>query len=59
MEANSLLPDSPEFINQDPYGKGWMTRLKVEGLEQEIRRLMNADAYAQIVRQQADAELKS
>jgi glycine cleavage system H protein len=59
VEANLLLQDSPEFINQDPYGKGWMARLKVEGLEQEIRRLLNADAYAQIVRQQADAELKS
>jgi len=59
VEVNSILQDSPECINQDPYGKGWMVVLKVESLEQKIARLLNADAYAQIARQQADAELKS
>ena len=58
-EVNSILQDSPEFINQDPYGKGWMVVLKVEGLEKEMGKLLNAEAYAQIARQQADAELKS
>jgi glycine cleavage system H protein len=59
VEANSILQDSPEFINQEPYGKGWMAALKVEGLEQEIRKLLDAEAYAIIARQQAEAELKS
>jgi glycine cleavage system H protein len=59
VAVNSILQDSPEFINQDPYGKGWMVVLKVEGLEQEIGKLLDAEAYAQIARQQADAELKS
>ncbi len=58
-ETNSALEDSPELINQDPYGSGWMVVLELEDLEQELARLLNADAYAQIVRQQADAELKS
>ena len=58
VEINSVLKDSPELINQDPYGSGWMVVLEVEGLEREMARFLNADAYAQIVRQQADAERK-
>jgi glycine cleavage system H protein len=59
VEVNSILQDSPEFINQDPYGKGWMVILKVEDLEREMGNLLNAEAYAQTAKQQADAELKS
>ena len=58
VETNSALEDSPELINQDPYGSGWMVVLEVEGLEQERGKLLDADAYARIAQQQADAELK-
>ncbi len=58
VETNSALEESPELINQDPYGSGWMVVLEVEGLEQEMRKLLDAKAYAQIAKQQADAELK-
>lgn len=31
VEANTALEDSPEKINEDPYGEGWIVRLKVSG----------------------------
>jgi glycine cleavage system H protein len=57
LEGNSRLQDSPEFINQDPYGEGWMLLLQVEDLEEELSRLLDAEAYSGIAKQQAEAEL--
>lgn len=44
IEVNSELEDSPERINDDPYGDGWMYRVKMEDLD-EVGELLNADAY--------------
>jgi glycine cleavage system H protein len=42
-EVNSAVEDSPELVNQDPYGDGWLFKLKdVSGMEE----LLDADAYA-------------
>jgi glycine cleavage system H protein len=44
VEGNDALKDAPEAINDDPYGKGWMVKVKVsDASEQEA--LMDADAY--------------
>jgi glycine cleavage system H protein len=59
VEINSALEGSPELMNQDPYGKGWMVVLQVEELEREICKLLDAEAYSKIVRQQAEAGLKA
>jgi glycine cleavage system H protein len=58
VEINLALEESPELINQDPYGKGWMVVLQVEGLEQQLRMLLDAEAYSKIAKQQAETELK-
>ncbi|MDH5785402.1 MAG: glycine cleavage system protein GcvH [Chromatiales bacterium] len=43
VERNSAVEESPELVNQDPYGDGWLFRLKdVSGLED----LLDADGYA-------------
>ncbi len=42
--VNESLPDSPEAVNQDPYGKGWMVRLKLSD-PKELVALMDAAAY--------------
>ena len=45
LEANDALADDPSLVNSDPYGAGWMIRLKVtdrSGLDQ----LLNAGGYA-------------
>ena len=42
--ANEALTDTPELVNNDPYGEGWLMRLKPAD-DLEIDLLMNADAY--------------
>jgi glycine cleavage system H protein len=58
VETNPILQDSPEWINQDPYGRGWMVVLQPESPEQEPGSLLSAETYAALAIQQAKAELK-
>lgn len=44
-EVNEEIIDSPEFINSDPYGKGWIVKIKPKNLEEEMETLINADQY--------------
>ncbi len=45
VAVNSALEDSPEKINDDPYGEGWMVRVRLDaGFDPS--RLLAADAYA-------------
>jgi glycine cleavage system H protein len=39
-----VLEDTPETINEDPYGEGWMFRVKPADLS-ELDELLSADAY--------------
>ena len=34
IEINELLEDSPEIVNEDPYGKGWMVKVRCSDLDQ-------------------------
>jgi len=45
VEVNSELEDSPEKINDDPYGDGWMYKVALEDPD-EIEGLLDADAYS-------------
>ncbi|MCB0832516.1 MAG: glycine cleavage system protein GcvH [Bacteroidetes bacterium] len=42
--VNPLLTDKPETINSDPYGDGWIVRMKVTD-DSEKGKLLNADSY--------------
>ena len=44
VEVNGGLADSPETINSDPYGEGWMVRVKLSD-PSEVDSLMDAAAY--------------
>jgi glycine cleavage system H protein len=44
LEVNAGLNDEPELVNSDPYGKGWMVKIKLSNLS-EIDGLMDADVY--------------
>ena len=44
VEVNEALPDAPETINTDPYGEGWMVKIKIEN-EDEYTKLMDTAAY--------------
>lgn len=44
VAINEELDGSPEVVNEDPHGKGWIVRLKL-GDETEIEKLMSANEY--------------
>ena len=46
-EINEALEDSPETVNQDPYGDGWFFKLKVTD-ERELDDLLDVDAYQEL-----------
>ena len=48
VEINSELEDSPERINDDPYGDGWMYKIKMED-PGEVSDLLDADAYTDAI----------
>jgi glycine cleavage system H protein len=58
VEVNPALEDAPEQINQDPYGEGWLARVKLAAWEADKARLMDADAYYALAKDQAEEELK-
>lgn len=45
LELNPKLESNPELVNTNPYGEGWMVKLKIEG-STNLEGLLNADAYA-------------
>ena len=47
-EINPLLESKPELVNSDPYGEGWMIKMKVDN-PADIEKLMDADAYNALV----------
>jgi glycine cleavage system H protein len=50
LELNETIKDSPEIVNSDPYGTGWM--LKVEIIDKtELNDLLDADAYQALIGQ--------
>ncbi len=44
LETNLALKDHPEFVNVDPYGKGWIIRMEAQEKE-ELRGLLSSRAY--------------
>ncbi len=48
IEVNEALSDTPEVVNTDPYGDGWLFKLRPVD-DQEIADLMDAETYAEHV----------
>lgn len=48
MDFNTQLEDKPELINEDPYGEGWMIRIKLND-PAEVEDLLSADAYSALI----------
>ncbi|MCB6974839.1 MULTISPECIES: glycine cleavage system protein GcvH [Butyricimonas] len=44
LEFNSELEDQPDLVNKDPYGKGWIIKIKISD-EAQLDGLLSADAY--------------
>ncbi len=48
VEVNPLLNDSPDVVNKDPYGKGWMIKIKLSDAG-ELDGLLSADDYKSLL----------
>ena len=52
IEVNDALDDAPETVNEDPYGTGWMIKVKM-GDPSQVDSLMSADEYEAFVAEEA------
>lgn len=48
IEVNSELANSPEIVNSDPYGLGWMLKMELSDIS-ELDNLLNSEAYKQLI----------
>ncbi|HET7711598.1 MAG TPA: glycine cleavage system protein GcvH [Thermoanaerobaculia bacterium] len=48
IEVNETLADKPQLVNEDPYGDGWMIRIRLKDAT-EIEELMTAEEYEEYV----------
>ncbi|MBM6881497.1 glycine cleavage system protein GcvH [Bacteroides caecigallinarum] len=48
LEVNQALEDNPELVNKDPYGEGWIIKIKPTDVS-EFDDLLDAEAYKQLV----------
>jgi len=53
VDVNGELNEQPEQVNEDCYGDGWMIVIQVD-LSAEVEKLMDAEAYAQYVKERED-----
>jgi glycine cleavage system H protein len=49
VEINEALEDSPELVNSDPYGKGWIVKVSVDKLNQ-LNDLLSSKNYEKLIR---------
>ncbi|HFE52396.1 MAG TPA: glycine cleavage system protein GcvH [Bacteroidetes bacterium] len=48
VEVNEALADSPDLVNKDPYGEGWMIRIEMAD-PSELEKLLSAEDYKQVI----------
>lgn len=48
MEQNDELEENPDLVNKDPYGKGWLIKMKPTRME-DIDNLLDAEAYKGVI----------
>jgi glycine cleavage system H protein len=48
IEVNQKVVDAPEAVNEDPYGEGWLVRIRLSD-PAEAEALLDADAYRQLL----------
>jgi glycine cleavage system H protein len=58
VEVNGALDLSPENINQEPYGKGWLASIEATNWEADRAKLLDPQAYLSAMRSQAEEESK-
>ena len=51
LEVNQVVVDAPETVNEDPYGNGWLVRIRMSDTS-EVDSLLDAGAYKQVLAEQ-------
>jgi glycine cleavage system H protein len=54
VEINDALADKPELVNTDPYGDGWMVKIRLNAPD-EVEELMTAEDYEDYIKHEAGA----
>lgn len=57
-EVNGILSEKPELVNADPYGEGWLAILTPHNLEEDMKTLVNADRYFELMLKKLETEHK-
>lgn len=57
--ANTALETTPELINSDPYGDGWLALITVPDIEAAYANLLTAEQYFQQMKEQAEQDAKA
>jgi glycine cleavage system H protein len=52
IEVNETLNDSPQLINQDPMGEGWLAKIKTEGKLENIAELLTEEEYHESLKEE-------
>ena len=50
IEVNTEVNEKPELVNQDPYGKGWIAKIRPENLDRELENLMPPKEYREYLK---------
>lgn len=53
VEVNERLYDEPELVNKDPYGEGWMFKIRISD-ESELEKLLTPEQYAEKIRREEE-----
>lgn len=48
LEQNTALEENPELVNKDPYGEGWLIKMKPTNVD-DIAGLLDAEAYKKVI----------
>jgi glycine cleavage system H protein len=49
VERNDKLVESPELVNEDPYGAGWIVIVKPSRLQEDLKSLLGTESYAKFL----------
>jgi glycine cleavage system H protein len=56
--SNQDLEDSPEFINESPYEKGWMFKINASNLQEDLKNLMKGNAVEPFIKSEIERTKK-
>ncbi len=59
VEANPALELTPEIVNEDPYGRGWLAVVDAPAWETERAKLLDARAYLAVMQSQIEQEVQA